>query len=214
MCYYFSSHLLFLSLPHLPLTVLLCPSHFSSSNLTHLSLSLIVLHFFLQFPVFFNYHILPFHFPSTVSLTHPSLTSSHLTLNNSHHPFIISPSLPPISSPLTLPHHHLQTISSLSSLLHYHHKSQLSLHYLYHCLSYPPSTCFNVLHLSPAVLQEDRVEVSSLARRWSLRSQLVVQATAADDGKVFACHALHPALHDVPHGLHASITLSVLRKFV
>ncbi|XP_063884494.1 nephrin-like [Scylla paramamosain] len=32
-------------------------------------------------------------------------------------------------------------------------------------------------------LQEDRVEASSLARRWSLRSQLVVQATAADDGK-------------------------------
>lgn len=63
-------------------------------------------------------------------------------------------------------------------------------------------------------LQEDRVEASSLPRRWSTRSQLVVSARAEDDGKLFSCQAVHPALRDDPTALVASITLSVLRQYI
>ncbi|XP_069957515.1 nephrin-like [Cherax quadricarinatus] len=68
------------------------------------------------------------------------------------------------------------------------------------------------IKVDPA-LQEDRVELSRLARRWNTRSQLVVSATSSDDGKAFSCLAVHPALpHDPddPTSLLASITLSVL----
>ncbi|XP_069188488.1 nephrin-like [Procambarus clarkii] len=62
-------------------------------------------------------------------------------------------------------------------------------------------------------LQEDRLEASRLPRRWSSRSQLVVSATGSDDGKMFSCLAVHPALPQDPAdpaSLAASITLSVL----
>ncbi|XP_071517139.1 nephrin-like [Panulirus ornatus] len=66
------------------------------------------------------------------------------------------------------------------------------------------------LRLDPGV-QVDRVEASSVPRRWSLRSQVELTAEAADDGRLFSCQALHPTLATAQEPLTASITLSVLR---
>ncbi|KAG7171408.1 Nephrin-like 18, partial [Homarus americanus] len=67
------------------------------------------------------------------------------------------------------------------------------------------------LQLDQGSVQE-RVEESSLPRRWSVRSRLVVTATAEDDGKLYTCEADHPALREASHPLLASIMLSVLHR--
>ncbi|KAG7161536.1 Nephrin-like 8 [Homarus americanus] len=61
----------------------------------------------------------------------------------------------------------------------------------------------------PRFVQE-RVEASSLPRRWTIRSRLAVTAVAEDDGKLYTCEADHPTLRESSHPLMASIILSVL----
>ncbi|XP_069164061.1 nephrin [Procambarus clarkii] len=61
-------------------------------------------------------------------------------------------------------------------------------------------------------LVEERVEASSLVRRWSVRSRIALTASPEDDGKLFTCEADHPALRGGSDPLLASITLSVLHQ--
>ncbi|XP_042235054.1 nephrin-like [Homarus americanus] len=63
----------------------------------------------------------------------------------------------------------------------------------------------------PRFVQE-RVEASSLPRRWTIRSRLAVTAVAEDDGKLYTCEADHPTLRESSHPLMASIILSVLHR--
>ena len=65
---------------------------------------------------------------------------------------------------------------------------------------------------SPAGLVEEAVEKSSLPRRWSVRSRLVLRVTAEDDGRLFSCEAAHPAIRGDTAPPLASVTLSVLRE--
>nr|XP_045618414.1 nephrin-like [Procambarus clarkii] len=58
--------------------------------------------------------------------------------------------------------------------------------------------------------QVDRVEPSTSPRRWSVRSQVKVSATPGDDGRIFSCQAVHPALSHLHNTLVASVSLSVL----
>lgn len=66
--------------------------------------------------------------------------------------------------------------------------------------------------LSWAGLVEEAVEKSSLPRRWSVRSRLVLQVSAEDDGRLLSCEAAHPALRGTTTPPAASVTLSVLRE--
>nr|XP_045624741.1 nephrin-like [Procambarus clarkii] len=67
-------------------------------------------------------------------------------------------------------------------------------------------------HLLDPGLVEERVEASSLVRRWSVRSRIALTASPEDDGKLFTCEADHPALRGSSDPLLASITLSVLHQ--
>lgn len=66
--------------------------------------------------------------------------------------------------------------------------------------------------LSRAGLVEEAVEKSSLPRRWSVRSRLVLRVAAEDDGRLLSCEAAHPALRGTTAPPAASVTLSVLRE--
>ncbi|XP_076051554.1 synaptogenesis protein syg-2-like [Oratosquilla oratoria] len=61
-------------------------------------------------------------------------------------------------------------------------------------------------------VQEDELEPSTMPRRMSIRSRLVVTAGPEDDSKEYSCRALHPALKGSPASMVASIVLSVLHK--
>lgn len=56
------------------------------------------------------------------------------------------------------------------------------------------------------------MEKSSLPRRWSVRSRLVLRVAAEDDGRLLSCEAAHPALRGTTAPPAASVTLSVLRE--
>ncbi|XP_047471502.1 nephrin-like [Penaeus chinensis] len=64
-------------------------------------------------------------------------------------------------------------------------------------------------HTTKQITQE--LAPSQLVRRWSVRSQVVIEAKAEDNGKQLACKAAHPALRRTPTPtLQTSVTLSVL----
>ncbi|XP_063590771.1 nephrin-like [Penaeus indicus] len=79
----------------------------------------------------------------------------------------------------------------------------------------PPASVswyMNGVRVSPEQITQE-LEPSQLVRRWSVRSQVVIEAKAEDNGKQLACKAAHPALRRTPTPtLQTSVTLSVLRK--
>ncbi|XP_069977516.1 nephrin-like [Penaeus vannamei] len=77
----------------------------------------------------------------------------------------------------------------------------------------PPASLswyMNGVRVSPEQITQE-LEPSQLVRRWSVRSQVVIEAKAEDNGKQLACKAAHPALRRTPTPtLQTSVTLSVL----
>nr|XP_045611164.1 nephrin-like [Procambarus clarkii] len=58
-------------------------------------------------------------------------------------------------------------------------------------------------------MHQETVEASKYPRRWSVRSRLLLHPEAEDDGQQYSCRALHPALHQSPTTLVASVNLAV-----